>query len=198
MRLPTIPDMRIVMAFIVLRRSRNTQNYYLVESYRDEDGRSRKRTLCYLGRQEDGTDTLANALAHWERVRKHASREQRLLKGDRLRVVKRRRKMAEERIALLRDHLKRADDAEAKRQERHRIIEAMRKEEAQRAEEAIHWQAIQQLRRIPTPENALAAKRAFRVLALRYHPDHGGSHQGFLKLKETYEAAVRAHRLAAA
>jgi hypothetical protein len=50
------------MAFITLRRSRNTNSYYLVESYRDEEGRSRKRTLCYLGREQDGTDTLAKAL----------------------------------------------------------------------------------------------------------------------------------------
>jgi hypothetical protein len=190
--------MRIVMAFVVLRRSRNTLNYYLVESYRDENGRSRKRTLCYLGRQEDGTDTLDNALAHWKRVRDQASREQRLVKGDRLRVVQRRRKMAEERIALLCEHLKRADDAQVQRQKRQRLIEAARREQAQRAEEAIHWRAIERLRRSPTPENAAAAKHAFRVLALRYHPDHGGSHQGFLKLKETYDAAVRAHRLAAA
>ena len=186
------------MAFITLRRSRNTSSYYLVESYRDEQGRSRKRTLCYLGRQQDGVDTLASALAHWERVREQASREHRLAKGDRLRIVQRRRKMAEERIELLREHLKRADDAQARRQEKQLLIEAEQREHARRAEEAIHWQAIEQLRRIPTPENAEAAKRAFRVLALRYHPDQGGSHQAFLTLKQTYDAALPAGRLAAA
>ncbi len=51
------------MAFIVLRRSRNTRSYYLVESYRDEQGKTRRRTLCYLGREQDGTDTLAKAVA---------------------------------------------------------------------------------------------------------------------------------------
>jgi len=56
------------MAFIVLRRTRNTRSYYLVESYRDRDGRSRKRTLAYLGREQDGTDTLEKALAHWQRA----------------------------------------------------------------------------------------------------------------------------------
>jgi hypothetical protein len=57
---------RRAMAFIVLRRSRNTRNYYLVESYRDEHGRSRKRTLCHLGREQDATDMLAKAHAHWK------------------------------------------------------------------------------------------------------------------------------------
>ena len=51
------------MAFITLRRSRNVRSYYLVESYRDEDGCARKRTLCYLGREQDGTDTVEKALA---------------------------------------------------------------------------------------------------------------------------------------
>ena len=60
------------MAFITLRRSRNTKSYYLVESYRDETGRSRKRTLCYLGREQDGTDTLEKAIGHWERLRDNA------------------------------------------------------------------------------------------------------------------------------
>ena len=47
-------------------RSRNTRSYYLVESYRDRAGKDTQRTLCYLGREQDVTDTLANALAHWE------------------------------------------------------------------------------------------------------------------------------------
>jgi hypothetical protein len=57
------------MAFIVLRRSRNTKSYYLVESYRDRRGKTQKRTLCYLGREQDGTDTIEKALRHWERIR---------------------------------------------------------------------------------------------------------------------------------
>ena len=60
------------MAFIVLRRSRNTRSYYLVESYRNQQGKTQRRTLCYLGREQDGTDTLAKAQAHWEQVRKQA------------------------------------------------------------------------------------------------------------------------------
>ena len=70
------------MAFIALRRSRNTRSFYLVESYRDGQGHSRKRTLCYLGREEDGTDTLANALLHWERIEDACRRELRTALGD--------------------------------------------------------------------------------------------------------------------
>ena len=55
------------MAFVVLRRSRGTRNFYLVESYR-QGGRTRKRTLCYLGREQDGTDTVAKAICHWEKI----------------------------------------------------------------------------------------------------------------------------------
>jgi hypothetical protein len=39
------------MAFIVLRRSRNTRSYYLVESYRDDQGKTRRRTVCYTEAQ---------------------------------------------------------------------------------------------------------------------------------------------------
>ncbi len=70
------------MAFIVLRRSRNTQSYYLVESYRDRQGKTRRRTVCYLGRQQDDTDTLAKALAHWQQVMGRAKRELRKARGD--------------------------------------------------------------------------------------------------------------------
>ena len=79
------------MAFIVLRRSRNTSSYYLVESYRDAEGRSRKRTLCYLGREQDGTDTLAKALAHWKEMLAQCRRELRTAKGGRKGVLRRRR-----------------------------------------------------------------------------------------------------------
>ena len=78
------------MAFIVLRRSRNTRSYYLVESYRDDQGKTQRRTLCYLGREQDGTDTLAKALAHWEQVMKRAKRELRKAKGERRQVIRRR------------------------------------------------------------------------------------------------------------
>ena len=63
------------MAFIALRRTRGTQSYYLVESYRDDQGRARKRTLCYLGREQDGTDSVVKALDHWQ-TQKDESRRQ--------------------------------------------------------------------------------------------------------------------------
>jgi hypothetical protein len=67
--------MGTAMAFIVLRRSRNTRSYYLVESYRDDNGKTHRRTLCYLGREQDGTDTLSKSLAHWEKLRDQSKRE---------------------------------------------------------------------------------------------------------------------------
>ena len=39
------------MAFIVLRRSRNTRSYYLVEICRNDEGKARRHTLCYQGRE---------------------------------------------------------------------------------------------------------------------------------------------------
>jgi hypothetical protein len=75
------------MAFITLRRSRNTSSYYLVESYRDEQGRSRKRTLCYLGREQDGTDTLAKALDHWLEIKRAAQRDLKSARSTRRRIV---------------------------------------------------------------------------------------------------------------
>lgn len=177
--------MRLSMAFITLRRSRNSKSYYLVESFRDEQGRSRKRTLCCLGREEDGTDTLANALAHWQRIGRRVSRELRTATGSRKDVLRRRRDAATARIALLKHHLKLAAEAEAERKRRQRL-----------AEEAIHWQAFDRLRRMPTAENAQAAKRAFRLLALRLHPDQGGAHQDFLRLKDAYDRAFAVWRLA--
>src|SRR5690349_12016225 len=101
------------MAFVTLRRSRNTRSYYLVESYRDEQGRARKRTLCYLGREQDGTDTLPKALAHWQKIEKAAARTLRASRGRQPSVKARQRKAAE-RIQLLRHHLKQAELAEKK------------------------------------------------------------------------------------
>jgi len=57
---------------------------------------------------------------------------------------------------------------------------------------------MERLRRYPTEENARAAKRAFLWLAKRHHPDHGGSHQGFLRVKDAYDRALDAWRRAAA
>jgi hypothetical protein len=175
------------MAFIVLRRSRNTKGYYLVESYRDEEGRSRKRTLCYLGREEDGTDTLPKAVAHWRRVHDRC----RKAKGARKDVLRRRRAAAAARIRLLTDFL----DEQA----RHAAAaEAERKRRERQAEEAALWRAFDQLRLDPTEENARAAKRAFLTLAKRHHPDQGGAHQDFLRLKDAYDRALTAWRRTAA
>ena len=93
------------MAFVALIRSRNTRGYYLVESYRDENGRSRKRKLCYLGREQDGTDSLAKAVAHWERVRQRCCGELRTARGSRKDMLRRRRDAAHARIRLLTDLL---------------------------------------------------------------------------------------------
>ena len=154
------------MAFIVLRRSRGTRSYYLVESYRDKKGRSRKRTLCYLGREQDGTDTLEKAIRHWEKVRYH----------DR-----RRKTMVTRKLECLNVHLGLAAKAAFERKRKNRW-----------AEEAPHWQAIWRLKRQPNEENAQAAKRAFRILALLYHPDHGGEHHAFIRLRHEYERSMNA------
>src|SRR5437764_5389560 len=145
------------MAFITLRRSRDTQGYYLVESYRDAAGRSRKRTLCYLGREQDGTDSLAKAIAHWEHIRELCRQELRTARGGRKDVLRRRRATAEARLRLLAEHARLAAAAEAERTRRERL-----------AEEAMHWQAFDRLRRQPSEEHARAAKRAFLMLAKRH------------------------------
>ena len=68
----------------------------------------------------------------------------------------------------------------------------------QQAEEALYWQSFERLRRYPTEENAKAAKRAFLFLAKRHHPDQGGSHAEFLRLKDTYDRALAVWRHVAA
>jgi hypothetical protein len=170
------------MAFIALRRSRNTRSYYLVESYRDEQGQTRRRTLCYLGREQDGVDTLAKALAHWQRAREQATRELRKARGERQQVVRRRIAATDKRLGMIAKHLQLLAAAEAQRRKRE-----------QQAEEALNWQSFEQLRREPTEENAREAKRAFLFLAKRHHPDQGGTH-GFLRLKDAYDRALAAWR----
>jgi ABC-type bacteriocin/lantibiotic exporter with double-glycine peptidase domain len=166
------------MAFIVLRRTRGTQGYYFVESYRDDQGNTRKRTLCYLGRELDGTNTLAKAVAHWEQVAESCRAELRKAKSDRKAILHNRRDAALARIGLLKEQAKLALAREAERKRRE-----------QDAELAKHWQAFELLRRQPSVENAKAAKRAFLILAKRHHPDQGGSHQDFLRLKDSYDRA---------
>lgn len=185
------------MAYIILRRSRNSKGYYLVESFRDEQGRSQRRILCYLGREEDGADTLDKALAHWQRQSRRISRELRTATGARKDLLRRRRDAASARIALLKRHLELAAVAEAEKRRKEERAAAERKRRERLAEEAIHWQAFDRLRRMPSAENAQAAKRAFRILALRLHPDQGGTHQDFLRLKDAYDQARAAWRRSA-
>jgi hypothetical protein len=167
------------MAFIVLRRSRNTRSYYLVESYRDGQGKTQRRTLCYLGREQDGTDTLAKAEAHWEQARKEARKELRRAKGERREVIRRRIEATGKRLAVIAAHVQLLAQAEAKRRQRE-----------QQAEEAVYWHSFDRLRRQPTEENATTARRAFLFLAKRHHPDAGGTHHGFLRLKDAYDRAL--------
>src|SRR5262249_35463352 len=96
---------RFGMAFIVLRRSRNTRSYYLVESYRDDHGTAQRLTLCYLGREQDGTDTLAKALAHWKQALGQTEREVRRAKGDRRQVLRRRIEATRARISVITEHI---------------------------------------------------------------------------------------------
>ena len=175
------------MAFIVLRRSRNTRSYYLVESYRDEKGKTQRRTLCYLGREQDGTDTLAKSLTHWEKIRDQSKRELGRSRGERRQVVRRRIEAIEARIAVIKEQLSHLAS-----------VEAERNKKAQMAEEAMYWQAFERLRRHPTEENAKSAKRAFLFLAKRHHPDQGGSHHDFLRVKQAYDRAFAVWRYIAA
>jgi hypothetical protein len=104
-------------------------------------------------------------------------------------VLRNRRAAAADRIALLKRHLTLAAAAEAARKRREQEAAAERKRREQRAELAKHWQAIERLRHKPSAEHAQAAKRAFRFLALRLHPDQGGSHEEFIRLKDAYDRA---------
>jgi hypothetical protein len=175
------------MAFIVLRRSRNTRSYYLVESYRDDQGKTQRRTLCYLGREQDGTDTLAKALAHWKRMRERAKQELRKSGGEHRQVIRRRIEATEVRIGVITEHTQLLARAEAARRKRE-----------QRAEESLYWQSFERLRRHPTEENARDAKRVFLFLAKRHHPDQGGTHHDFLRVKDAYDRALAVWRRIAA
>jgi chromosome segregation ATPase len=175
------------MAFIVLRRSRNTRSYCLVESYRDDQGKTQRRTLCYLGRAHDGTDTLAKALAHWEKAMGRLRRELRKARGERRQVIRRRIQATKARIGVITEQIQLLARVEAERRKRER-----------RAEEALYWQSLERLRRHPTKENARHAKRAFLFLAKRHHPDQGGTHHDFLRVKDAYDRALAVWRRAAA
>jgi hypothetical protein len=171
------------MSFIVLRRSRNTRSYYLVDSYRDDQGKTQRRTLCYLGREQDETDTLTKARAHWERVMKQARSDLRKARGESRQVIRRRIEATAARISVITEHMQLL-----------RQVEAERAKREQQAEEAIYWQSFEQLRRHPTEENAKAAKRAYLFLTKRYHPDLGGNHHAFLRVKDAYDRALAVWR----
>lgn len=182
------------MAFIVLRRTRNTRSYYLVESYRDRDGRSRKRTLAYLGREQDGTDTLEKSLTHWQRAARRIARELRTAARPQQKPLKAERDAIAGRIALIKAYLEQEKAAAADKQRRQQQAEAERQRRQLLAEQAGYWQTIERLRRQPTAEHAKEAKRAFRFLAMRLHPDQGGTHEDFIRLKDAYERAEAAWR----
>jgi hypothetical protein len=95
------------MAFIVLRKSRNTRSYLLIETYRDAEGKSRKRTLCYLGREQDGTDTLEKALTHWRKQRQQTKLKLPGTKGPNRLVLRRRLEAIESRMALISEQIER-------------------------------------------------------------------------------------------
>ena len=170
------------MAFIVLRRSRNTRSYYLVESYRDQ-GKVRRRTLCYLGREQDGTDTLVKAQEHWKKIAAQGQRELRKAKGKRRQILRRRLVATRTRLNIIAESLQILARSEAERKKREYA-----------AEESVYWQTFARLRQHPTEDNAKTAKRAFLVLAKRHHPDHGGSHHDFLRVKDSYDKALAVWR----
>ena len=157
----------------------------LIESYRDDQGRPRNRLLCYLGREQDGTDTLDKALAHWKQIHEALKREIRPARGQRKLVLRRRLKAAEARLAVITEQI-------ARQAQRAAAAEAEHKKREQAMEEEPHWQAFERLRCYPTQGNANAAKRSFLWLAKRYHPDQGGTHQGFLRVKDAYDRAQTA------
>ncbi|MGC8640611.1 MAG: hypothetical protein ACP5XB_12120, partial [Isosphaeraceae bacterium] len=78
----------------------------------------------------------------------------------------------------------------------HQLASAYELRRAQEAEEMTHWLAFDRLRQYPTEENARAAKRSFFTLAKRYHPDQGGTHYGFLRLKHAYDRTLAAYKAA--
>jgi hypothetical protein len=72
--------------------------------------------------------------------------------------------------------------------------QAERKNRGRQAEELLCWESFERLSHQPTEENSRAAKRAFDFLTKRSHPDRGGTHEGFLRLKDSYDRAMAAFR----
>jgi hypothetical protein len=150
----------------------------------DEKGKTRRRTLCYLGREQDGTDTLANALAHWQHVGVEAKRELRKTKGERRPVNRRRIAATQARIGVITEQTQHPAWGETE----------LRKRE-QQAEETVYWQAFDQLRRYPTEENARTAKQGFLVLATSPGPRR---HASVKALKDAYDRVLAVWRRTAA
>jgi hypothetical protein len=61
----------------------------------------------------------------------------------------------------------------------------------------LYWESFERLPHQPTEENPRATKRAFDFLTKRNHPDQGGTHEDFLRLKDSYDRAMAAFRHAA-
>ncbi|HZT79102.1 MAG TPA: hypothetical protein VFA26_02685, partial [Gemmataceae bacterium] len=104
-------------------------------------------------------------------------------RGERRQVLRRRIEATRARIGVITEHVQVLARAEAERRRRE-----------QQAQEAVHWQSFERLRRQPTEENVRAAKRAFLSLAKRHHPDQGGTHHDFLRLKDAYDRALAVWR----
>ena len=65
------------MAFVRLKRSRGTSNYYLVASVW-KDGKASQRVIAYLGTEASGLDSPEKAADHWEKaLSQTASRKKR-------------------------------------------------------------------------------------------------------------------------
>ena len=120
--------------------TRNTRSYYLVESYRDDNQKTRRRTLCYLGREQDSTDTLAKALASWQQAMARSG------KGTDPRQ--------EASAGRSSDAASRCARGPHPRHHKHMQLlaraEAERRKREQQAEEALHWQSFERLHRQPT------------------------------------------------
>src|SRR5579862_1367227 len=93
----------------------HTRSYYLVESYHEDQGKTQRRTLCYLGREQDGTDTLMKSLAHWEKVELHARKELRNARGEPCKVMRRRMGATETRIGIIKKYIELMAQSEAER-----------------------------------------------------------------------------------
>ncbi len=87
--------------------------------------------------------------------------------------------------------------SEAERKARWERFAAQWKAESERRfeAEAEHWARPDWARTLgftEVPTNVTTIKAAFRRLALRHHPDHGGEAAAFIKVKAAYDAGLAA------